>query len=259
MEKNSLIYVIKNITNDKRYVGSAVNFYNRKKQHLSLLKRGLHHSVLLQRAWNKYGEKSFVFEILEKVSDIKQLIEKEQYYLDFYESYNSKNGYNICNKAGNTLGFKHSDKTKKLMSLNHTGVSTRPCSNETKNKISKTKSDSDLSKAVIKRKKTLLRIDKNIFKLIGEKSSKTQRINGFNKGANNPNSNKGDVLILNEFGNIIFITNNAEFKELCEEHDLPIRVLLKSKISNGKYKLYLNQKPRNEEYLKYKGWSCKYK
>ena len=50
-----------NTVNDKRYVGSAVNFGARWKEHRHVLKRGTHHSCHLQNAWVKHGEDAFVF------------------------------------------------------------------------------------------------------------------------------------------------------------------------------------------------------
>ncbi len=73
------------------YVGSTMNFEKRKCRHLRDLKKGVHHSKKLQRSWLKYGEKNFIFLILEQ--DIEHnLIDREQYWINFYDSY--KNGFN---------------------------------------------------------------------------------------------------------------------------------------------------------------------
>lgn len=47
------------------YVGQASNFVNRKRHHLTMLRRGSHANVHLQRIWDKYG--NFVFDIVELV------------------------------------------------------------------------------------------------------------------------------------------------------------------------------------------------
>jgi group I intron endonuclease len=57
---NCGLYEIYNTSNGKRYVGSSVNIASRLKQHTAMLVRGRHHSVALQRAWDKYGAESFV-------------------------------------------------------------------------------------------------------------------------------------------------------------------------------------------------------
>ena len=95
------IYQILNRINGKRYIGSAMSFKQRNAVHLSLLRKGNHHSRHLQNAWNLYGEKAFAFEVLEYVIDPEQLIEREQFYID-----RLKPEYNICPAAGSNLGRK---------------------------------------------------------------------------------------------------------------------------------------------------------
>ena len=112
-----VIYSILNKVNNKRYIGSAINFRHRKTIHLRQLKNNNHHSKPLQRAWNKYGEESFSFIILENVDDNFKLIEREQWWLD-----NTPNEYNSCKVAGSTLGFKHTDESKKKMRLASLGL-----------------------------------------------------------------------------------------------------------------------------------------
>lgn len=104
-DKNgSGVYMIKNVLNNHKYIGSTKNFKQRLKQHISDLHNNKHHSSYLQAAWNKYGEKHFVFQILETCEPIKDtLIFLEQKYLDL------KPEYNILNVAYSCLGRKFSD------------------------------------------------------------------------------------------------------------------------------------------------------
>jgi len=83
-----VIYAIRNSVNGKRYIGSTGNFINRKKKHLADLRRGQHHSCVLQSAFDKYGESSFVFERLEIISNSADLLIREQTYLDDKPEYN---------------------------------------------------------------------------------------------------------------------------------------------------------------------------
>lgn len=115
MFKISGIYKIINKINGKGYVGSAIDVEDRWACHRSLLLRGKHHSKHLQRAWNKDGEDRFEFILIEQISNVNLLIEREQYWIDYYKSYDDKFGYNICPKAGSKLGFKHSEESKKKM------------------------------------------------------------------------------------------------------------------------------------------------
>ena len=112
----SAIYCIKNKLNQKLYIGSAVDVEHRWNHHRFQLKHKVHHSRYLQRAWNKYGEENFEFGIFEEVEDKTKLIEREQYYLDQYQSYKAKLGYNIRDNAASPLGSKCSKKVKKKLS-----------------------------------------------------------------------------------------------------------------------------------------------
>lgn len=105
----SVIYRIRNISNNKIYIGSAVNARVRRNRHVADLRKGIHHSLLLQRSWNKHGEDNFVFEILEEVIDKNKLLEREQYYINEFNPCNLKIGYNTELIAGSSLGIKRSD------------------------------------------------------------------------------------------------------------------------------------------------------
>lgn len=147
------IYKILNIVNNKFYIGSSgINVKYRLNHHRNKLKKNIHVNKHLQSAWNKYGEKSFIFTIIEYCKP-KKCIEREQFYFDTL-----KPQYNKCPKAGSVLGhkfskeakkrlseskkgFKHSEETKKQMSISHKGINTwmkgRKLSKETREKISK--------------------------------------------------------------------------------------------------------------------------
>jgi group I intron endonuclease len=116
MSKKSGIYKITNKQNGKIYIGSSLNIYQRFYMHRSNLSSGNHHSSHLQRAWDKYGKESFIFEIIEEVPDKNVLLEKEQYYMDTAKSYERENGYNINPTATSRLGAKHTEEAKRKMS-----------------------------------------------------------------------------------------------------------------------------------------------
>ena len=86
------IYKITNIKNDKFYIGStSESFLKRWNHHINSLRRGTHKNMHLQNAFNKYGEESFRFEILETCSKDLCLI-REQIYLN---TCTKENSYNI--------------------------------------------------------------------------------------------------------------------------------------------------------------------
>lgn len=93
------IYKIRNVLNNKCYVGSTCNFKKRVNQHLHNLRQNKHHSIKLQNAWNKYGESSFVFEIIEneKIDNIDDQYKTEQYYIESLNTYNA--GYNMSESS----------------------------------------------------------------------------------------------------------------------------------------------------------------
>lgn len=75
------VYKITNDVNGKYYVGSTIDPKSRMTHHFASLRNGTHHSIHLQRAFNKYGEEHFHFEIIE-TCDADKRLEREQYYLD---------------------------------------------------------------------------------------------------------------------------------------------------------------------------------
>jgi group I intron endonuclease len=132
-EEQMVIYQITNIINDKKYIGSAINYDVRIKRHLNDLKVGRHHSSKLQRFYDKYGKEVFNFEIIEIVTNIDLLIEIEQKWLT-----EKQPEFNMTLIAGlnSHLGVKRSQETKDKISVKLTGISR---SQETKDKISKSK------------------------------------------------------------------------------------------------------------------------
>jgi len=114
------VYSIVNTVDEKRYIGSTSRtFIRRWYQHRRALRSGKHHSLILQRAWNKYGEGAFEFSVLE-FSDADSCLVREQFYIDKYDAANCLKGYNIAPFAGSNRGAKrrpHSSETRAKMSM----------------------------------------------------------------------------------------------------------------------------------------------
>ena len=125
------IYKIYNMKNKKCYVGSSVNLRKRWGEHLWMLRGNYHFNQHLQRAWNKYGEAEFEFIVLERVEEEEYLVEREQLWINLLNSY--EEGYNILPHAGNSLGYTHTEETRRKISMAHRG---KHCSKETRQKIS---------------------------------------------------------------------------------------------------------------------------
>ena len=112
MNKISGIYEIRNLSNSNCYIGSSVNIANRYLQHKNELRKNNHHSEHLQRAWNKYGEKSFVFKLL-LICDPETRFIFEQKAID-----RLKPDYNEAKNAkAPTSGLPRSEETKRKISL----------------------------------------------------------------------------------------------------------------------------------------------
>lgn len=101
------VYAIKNVIDEKRYVGSSVDMRARFVHHRSSLRRNKHHSVKLQNAWNLHGEDNFVLEILETVEDHSKLKDAEQKWINCYKSFEKGIGYNVsCTAENGNRGVK---------------------------------------------------------------------------------------------------------------------------------------------------------
>ena len=88
------IYMIKCNDNDGFYIGSSKNIWSRFSYHLYNLRKGNHTSYLLQKSFNEYGEKSINMIVLEFVSDISVLKEREKIYIkDLSPKFNTYIGY----------------------------------------------------------------------------------------------------------------------------------------------------------------------
>ena len=104
------IYLIRNLKNNKFYVGSSLDIRRRFKEYFNvnhLLRRG---KLPICAALSKYGYSMFSVEIIE-YCDISILLEREQFYLDLL-----KPQYNILKIAGSLTGFLHTEETKKKLS-----------------------------------------------------------------------------------------------------------------------------------------------
>lgn len=106
---NNGIYKIENVATGDVYIGSCARrvggFGSRWNAHRRSLRRNTHHSIVLQRAWNKYGESAFKFDVLEICSP-NECISREQHYIDALSP-----KYNILKTAGSCLGRKASPET----------------------------------------------------------------------------------------------------------------------------------------------------
>ncbi len=105
----AFIYAIKNLSNNKMYIGSSKSPIRRKYEHFYHLKKGRHHSIHLQNSYNVYGKELFSFYIIEECLDFERL-EKEVFYINYHNTHLREFGYNI--HEPNEDKFSCSDETK---------------------------------------------------------------------------------------------------------------------------------------------------
>lgn len=98
------VYEIRNLVNEKVFLGSSMNLDGIINRHKFELKMRSHTNKDLQKDWNEFGEENFTFEILEEIEQREGLdLEKE---LDFLENLwleklqpFGENGYNEKKKT----------------------------------------------------------------------------------------------------------------------------------------------------------------
>lgn len=110
------IYKIENLINGKIYIGQAIDIEKRWEYHKTYLRHNKHCNKYLQRAWNKYEEENFKFEVIEECSE-ELLNEKEIYWIDYYNALYNKSGYNLTVGGKSTFGYKHIKETRKKLSI----------------------------------------------------------------------------------------------------------------------------------------------
>lgn len=140
------IYKITSKCDGKFYIGSSVKVKNRLNRHLSSLRNNKHDNKHLQNIFNKYGENNLLCELVEYCESTQQFV-REQYYVDMLYpeinirvvEVNSKKGIPCSEETKQKISKANKGKTlsqehKKIISESN---KTRIISEETKQKRSK--------------------------------------------------------------------------------------------------------------------------
>ena len=98
------IYITTNTLNNKIYVGQHKSFCFDHRYYGS--------GKALKNAINKYGISNFTCQLLEECSSKEQLDEREKYWIKYYNSTDSKIGYNITSGGGGVCGYSLSEEAK---------------------------------------------------------------------------------------------------------------------------------------------------
>ena len=119
---NCGIYRIRNIINNKCYIGQSINLYRRKNNHFCNLRNNRNKNRHLQNSYNKYGEENFVFEILIYCEPIKKELTKyERFFDNYYKELNLS--YNIREIVDSNAGWIPTNETKEKMSKSRQNLS----------------------------------------------------------------------------------------------------------------------------------------
>lgn len=91
------IYYIKNTITGKMYIGQTTNINRRQERHFCDLRAGNHHSIKLQRAYDKYGAEAFelswdIYEVADETELLLLEQQKIQEYNSFHDGYNMTPG-----------------------------------------------------------------------------------------------------------------------------------------------------------------------
>lgn len=145
-EYNGIVYMYKNIINDKIYIGQTIHEKRRKREHE--LSGILGNEYLFSRAIKKYGFQNFTYQVLFRIDgngkDVQDRLNFfEKYYIKKFKSSNLDFGYNLVEGGNSSLGWVPSEETKAKIKRNHANVKKenhpmwgKHHSEETKRKIS---------------------------------------------------------------------------------------------------------------------------
>ena len=110
-----IVYKITNLKNGKIYIGQTKNFKRRMNQHFY---ENSSSNSLLKEAIKEFGKENFKIEILEETYFKFQAYYKEEFFINFYQSFESEKGYNIKFGGNN---YKQPDSIKKKISDSQIG------------------------------------------------------------------------------------------------------------------------------------------
>lgn len=120
------IYRILNTQNGKCYLGSGVSIERRFRDHKRDLRNKSHCNKKLQRAWDKYGEQSFSFEVFQIVDDVSTLLSVETDLIVSLRLTEHEYGYNLCKTGRSAFGLTRSVETRQKMSASQKGKKRSP-------------------------------------------------------------------------------------------------------------------------------------
>lgn len=119
--KYGYIYKITNLINNKIYIGQVYNKSIESRFNRHCDGAAANSKSYLGRAIHKYGKENFKYELLEECFSVKELNEREKYWIAYYNSTNGHIGYNLT--PGGEGGNTYLCKNEKEMSIIRSKIS----------------------------------------------------------------------------------------------------------------------------------------
>lgn len=108
-----IIYKVVNLINKKIYIGQTELSLNKRKNLHKTQSLNGQKNTYFSHAIRKYGFNSFVFEIIDKASNLEELDEKEKFWIKFYNSRDKKLGYNIAEGGRTNRGTRWNEESRR--------------------------------------------------------------------------------------------------------------------------------------------------
>jgi group I intron endonuclease len=117
-----IIYKATNKINGKIYIGLTTQTLDFRKYKHKSDSESMRKNRVFNKAIRKYGWDSFIWEIIDTAESVKELKEKEMFWIEHFNSYvlaEKSNGYNMTRGGDGSEGLLHSEESKKKMKQNH--------------------------------------------------------------------------------------------------------------------------------------------
>lgn len=119
-KQKMVIYKATNVLNGKIYIGKTeLEFKRRLNQYRSnsFNCNNTAYNLYICRAIRKYGWENFKWEIIDTAITAAELIEKEIYWIKYFNSFGS--GYNMTKGGEGTKGYKHDEEKRMQIAISH--------------------------------------------------------------------------------------------------------------------------------------------